>query len=745
MVHLVFTEKSLEAALQYSNDNTWLNPTHTGPNISWGVVRIEQQHALHFIHRDDSADELRIVIIGTDEALDKLPSEETQRVALQRAHRTALSAQTPPLRLPLAWSEYHFGNLVAFFACSRDLGSYRWLAQIGPLGSSDICFWRITDDKESINLQLFHPAELEYLTAVERWDDSIAKASTIFAAAPAPPKYVPISGVVDLKEATFRSVIGHLTYSSWKDRLTQEQRQFFDHSINQPLKLRGPAGSGKTLTLELKALREVYNAHSLGQPIRVLFATHSWEMTNQVDKAIRALDEAGAADDITVFPLVEIAKAILPPERYARGITLLGEDSLSGRRQQLERISNVLWRLRQGDWLVYQSGASPAFRERINEAHNSPAWNSLVWDLMHEFSSVLSASNIMPGITAEKRYLSIRRTDWMMPLQTEADKKFVLRVYSEHIRALKADGIITVDQLINDFLGYLETFAWDYRRNEDGYDLIIVDELHLFTEQERHALNFLNRDPSQFPRMLMALDPRQSPSEIFADFPVGDVASGLSGEAERDLGKVDAVDLTTIHRFSPEILEFIKFIHNSYPTLDLGADWVVDSSSLRSSVGHGEPPKLHRYADSASEVQAVVERASKRADELASGGRVAVVLIDANRLPEFIAEFGKRGTHLVVLQSRDDIDTLRYTKRGIVLGAAEHVAGLQFEHVIVSGFSSDIAASHISTHQSRRLLSLLYLAVSRASKQVEVHLHTATGNFATMLQKAVATGVLETD
>src|SRR5262249_9109735 len=151
--------------------------------------------------------------------------------------------------------------------------------------------------------------------------------------------------------------------------------------------------------------------------------------------------------------------------------------------------------------------------------------NSLVWDLMHEFSSVLAASGILPGITAEKRYLALRRADWMMPLATDSEQRFVLRVYSEHVKALRADGIFSIDQLMNDFLSYLETFAWDYRRGADGYDLILADEFHLFSDQERQIFNYLSRDAQRFPRLFMALDPRQSPSEVYRDFPVTTVES----------------------------------------------------------------------------------------------------------------------------------------------------------------------------------------------------------------------------
>src|SRR5207249_4114442 len=106
----------------------------------------------------------------------------------------------------------------------------------------------------------------------------------------------------------------------------------------------------------------------------------------------------------------------------------------------------------------------------------------------------------------ERRYLLLQRTPWMMPLETDGEKRFVLQVYTQYIADLKKDRLLTSDQVINDFLNYLETFTWNIRREQEGYDLIFVDELHLFSEQERLALHYLTRSASEYPKMFMALD-----------------------------------------------------------------------------------------------------------------------------------------------------------------------------------------------------------------------------------------------
>src|SRR5262249_30100790 len=158
---------------------------------------------------------------------------------------------------------------------------------------------------------------------------------------------------------------------------------------------------------------------------------------------------------------------------------------------------------------------------------------------------------------------------------------------TDYINGLAQDRLLTVDQLVNDFLNYLETFSWNILRDAEGYDFVFVDELHLFTEQERLSLQYLARPASQYPRLFMALDPRQAPSEVYAGVPASVVARGESGRADLDLGEVPALELSTVHRFTPEILKLVQHVHRSYPALDLGPDWEVSLESVKSSVSTG--------------------------------------------------------------------------------------------------------------------------------------------------------------
>jgi hypothetical protein len=731
-MNYVFTAASLQACIERAED-AWFSSCDVPADGSWDVLAADRNGSRYVVHRNDIKDAPRVLLMDRGvEMLEPVP-QAAWRTMVQRIHRAALSVSRPPMRLPFEWSEFHEGNLVAFFATTRNQGAFRWVAEIGTERAGDICFWDLTNGGKQVLLQEFEANHTALRNVTREWDSVFDELHAKFDRLPMPQDTEAVQVAVDLDTTTFGAVTQHRTISMWLEHLTEPQRTFVDYHA-APVKLRGPAGSGKTLALELKALRELYAARDAGRDIRILFATHSWAVAEQVDAALRGMDERGDLSGLDVFPLIEIARSSLPSARSASGYQLLGEDSLSGKREQLLRIDSIVDQLSRGDWLTYRSQVSSQLRSRVEAVRGHALRNALVWDLMNEFSGVLSAHGILPGINAERRYLAIQRTQWMMPLETDADKRFALDVYSRYIQELKTSGLMTSDQLVNDYLNYLETFAWNLRRAKEGYDLLFVDELHLFNEQERLVLHYLTRSADEYPRMFMALDPRQSPSEVYAGFQSAPGTARESGAADLDLGNVASVDLSTVHRFTPEILELVRHIHRSYPALELGVDWEVDIDSIDSSALPGTKPSLRVYRTRDEEVAEALKLARSLAG---SAGNVAVIVLDPLALDRFETATVMAPGEFCTIRSRDDVDTLRYRRRSIVLGAAEYVGGLQFAQVVIAGFPESPSAVANLGHQRRRFLSLLYLAVSRARRRVDLLVNEESGGVPELLETAI--------
>jgi hypothetical protein len=87
-----------------------------------------------------------------------------------------------------------------------------------------------------------------------------------------------------------------------------------------------------------------------------------------------------------------------------------------------------------------------------------------------------------------------------------------------------------------------------------------VDELHLFNEQERLVFHQLTRDPDALPILFMALDPRQSPTETYAEFQIVGTKLKESGRAAKTFGDVRLIKLAEVYRSTPEILQLLRHI-----------------------------------------------------------------------------------------------------------------------------------------------------------------------------------------
>lgn len=280
------------------------------------------------------------------------------------------------------------------------------------------------------------------------------------------------------------------------------------------------------------------------------------------------------------------------------------------------------------------------------------------------------------------------------------------------------------------------------KRDKEGYDLIFVDELHLFNEQERLVLNYLTRSADVYPQLFMALDPRQSPSEIYFNVHAIQRSLGANDAVERDLGGVQEVVLSTVHRFTPEILDLVRHINLKYPTLELGPDWEVDLDSINSSMQHGEKPVVILHDNCEDEMRAVIVSANALIQKSKRNQRVAIVVLDPLKLNDYEHVSREHNANVSVIRSRDDVTSLQYRKKSIVLSAAEYVGGLQFDFVIISGFSEEPSSTANIGLRRRRFLSLLYLAVSRASQYVEMHVNVESGGVPNILEAAINNNIV---
>ncbi|BBY77383.1 hypothetical protein MPRF_42820 [Mycolicibacterium parafortuitum] len=695
----------------------------------------ETDEAEYLVTANDDLETQRVVLIRDEGWTDKhTPADlaRSRRSVLGRmasfVDRVKISGK---LSLPRGWHQYKHGNLVAFFAVPRGASETRWIAEVLPGTRSDVVYWRTTTSDSKTTLEDFDLAGRPTLPDLEaQWNRVIQSATDFFegqSSAADVDMYLP---------ALSQSPTKGWSYDRWLEAISDDQRSFIDAPATSSIRLRGPAGSGKTLALTMKAIAEVLRARQVDQDIRVLVTTHSWSLATEISESIDSMS-LGPLPEIDVFPLLEIAENISPA--YASSVstfTVLGEDSFSGKQAQLDEIMDVIDNFVEGDWVTYRAKASSELRSRLDSA-NEQDRSALAWDLLVEFGSVIGAAAIFPGAGSDTRYFQIPRAPWMLPLSSRADLEVVFLLYTRFMEGLEARSLMTSDQVLADFLSHLETHAWNRSRKDEGYDLVFVDEFHLFSPLERQVLHYLTRDVRSYPKIFMALDPRQSPSESFIGIAADHVQSSTNFAPEISFGEVTNLELTRIHRFTPQILELIKHIHLFFPTHNLGHEWDIDFSKVESTKDDGPIPTL-TTSESHNSEETDIYRVIR---DVYPHGRVALAVVDTRQWPRFtnlahqISQSGRY--HVASITGRGDVDGLGYRRRGLLVGPAEYLAGLQFETVIVAGIP-DLQAPYVAPNEKSRLLSLLYLAISRAERDVMVFVNEEDGGAPEVLLQGIS-------
>lgn len=709
-------------------------------NTSATLSAFEDDGAEYLISVEDDAETQRVILVREDYGRGQFVPESLlreQRAVIGRLASFAERARILPFTLPRGWNQYKHDNLIAFFAVpSGDAAATRWIAEVRPGSRSDVILWRTTTTDSKYLLEDFGAPADHTVAEIDRgWDKALMVARQRLGQQS--------GGTPDLDmflPALTQSPAKGRSYDDWLGVISADQRAFVVASTEKSIRLRGPAGSGKTLALALKAVHEVLRAREVGRDCRVLITTHSWALATQVQDAVDSMG-LGSLGEVDVFPLLEVAANILPRAYLgSSGSTLIGEDSYSGKRAQLDEIVDLLADFLNGDWVTFRSGASGQLRERLESA-DSDIRLALAWDLLIEFGSVIGPAAIFPGAGSELRYLQLTRAAWMLPLNTRGDLRVVYALYCRYMDSLEKRSLVTSDQVLADFLSFLETHAWNRTRKTEGYDLVFVDEFHLFNPLERQVIHYLTRDVATYPRVFMAVDPRQSPSEAFIGVAAESTRSLSQAGREEDLGDISNFELTTVHRFTPQILELVKHIHFEFPTLDLGGSWAMDISSVTSSKDAGPVPQIIQGSSRSSEETDIYSAVR----ELYQHGRLAIAVVDVRqwqRFSELAAQISRsRKFNVATIMGRGDVEGLGYRRRGLVVGPAEYLAGLQFDTVLVAGVPGMSIAS-MAANERTRLLSLLYLAVSRAEREVRVFTNEDDGGTPEVLHRGIVNGLL---
>lgn len=538
----------------------------------------------------------------------------------------------------------------------------------------------------------------------------------------------------------------HQGYETWIRLLTEDQKKFIFAPLIHPVRIDGPAGTGKTASLSLAAIHSMREAKSEGREYQAVFVTHSEASRRSISTVLEAmggnefmLDQASIRR-LRVETLQSYCSGLLRQE--ISETEFVDKDAYDAKQLQLMYVDEALRQV--GDeFPSYAKFMSPGFKVYMEGEDNE----FKIPLIQHEISVVIKG-RAKENLDTYKRIPPIPSA---LPVISEGDKAFIWRIYERYREQLVAGGQFDTDDVVLSALSQLSTPIWRRRRVRDGFDAIFVDETHLFNMNELSIFHHLTRSENSFP-IAFAVDRSQAIGDRgWADDI--DVASLMPSPVER--ASSTTINVKGIFRCSPDIVNLAFSITSSGASLF--TNFQDPMALAHSNMTFEEEKKAKRpyYIDYSTD-EAMVDAALSVAEDMrvsmgASKADIAVVVFDESVFHDLEMRSIDQNRPVEILKHRGDPEVVRRAKNSgrFVLSLPDYVGGLEFDGVVLVGVDDGrVPPSPNSQHsQSKAYLTFaahnkLYVAVTRARYQVAVLGVRARGPSA-ILKSALDVGALE--
>lgn len=710
-------------------EDAWLQNFEVPDNAD-GLRRVEADGIVYLLSEQaDLGDGYLIIntaIFGPSSALNK------PRTAFERVIRVALRHFDRGIAIPVQWQPYHAGSrLSVFVQPSRDSLQRVYFDQ-SPDDTNNLYAFAVTANPKDIDGV---PEDLGlYRRAIDGLYDALLNES------PTAAPQVGNFGVLLSEPLTVRLASAG-TLQEWYDhRLNKEQRSFVDQPQDRPVRLRGAAGTGKTQSMVVKCLRDLY-ADADGDK-SFAFLTHSSALAHVgVRSMLHALDPterwmtmktpSGQAR-LWIGTLYELAQEKLGYEK--KGLRPLSLDGRDGRDYQRILIEQAIARVVHDPRIALDLLKDcPDFHARLKASSEDA---TLVDELMNEFACVLDLESIKKDTVEANRYARGSREPWQMELPSEAHRRVVLEIHDVYRALLISERMLSMDQMVADFGRYLGTHEWDQLRERDGFDLVFVDEYHYFTRAEAMLLHNLfksrARVAGRWP-LVMAYDIKQGTSDIA-------ISGGIEKFRNPGVGESVLTELKQVYRSTPQITAFLRDLDAAFPAMDLEGEFATYSGESQKE--NGDIPTLTIYDNDKILVDRVFEDATRFARAIEGGGSQVAVLCLNEALFDRIRNAGRVNDKFVAITSREDLKELRYAKKKCVFSMPDFVAGLQFDTVFLIHVDSADYDEGQGQGARRRYVSRVYLGASRAARRILLSSSKEHGGPSQLLNSLLTNGTL---
>ncbi len=528
--------------------------------------------------------------------------------------------------------------------------------------------------------------------------------------------------VTDLSslELTIDSAIG---IDNWSHYLTSNQRDFINKSIDGPERLEGAAGTGKTLTLILRAIRLLQNYNKENKELHLIFFTHSLSTKERIESVFfnnwiefnkyQENDNGRAKQSILITTLQEWSMRHLGINRLSEN-EYLDKDASNSKFYQMMYIEEALQKEKKNKWNVYKELCSPKLISFIEE---SPA-EYQIEVLQREFSEIIKGQ----AESQLEKYLKIERQEYSLPLVRDVDKRFVYSIFDAYQDSLLRVGQFDSDDIVLTALGQVNSPIWNRRRRIEGYDACFIDETHLFNLNEISLFHYVNK-PERKNTIIYAIDRAQAIGDTY-HFDKELIPDKDARENEKSL------NYSTVFRSSPEISSLAFSVLTSGATFFRNFQNPLESAIFTFTSREENKLRKPMFIACIDDLD-MFDKAFKWASEYSNEthtqrNSILFVPTTDNLLNELTKYAEKYNKPFVTLQSRADINAVKRAKTSnkYVIGGIDYIGGLEFDVVIIIGADQGRIppnAAPGSMHVLRYAwYNRLYVAITRAKYAVTI-------------------------
>ncbi len=527
-----------------------------------------------------------------------------------------------------------------------------------------------------------------------------------------------------------------LNYEKQLNNLTDSQKTIVNCAdISSPIRVEGPAGTGKTAALILRTIKLLQDAEKENREMLVQFFTHSKSTEDAVKQLFMGLAKEQWLDG-TAKQHLEIQTLQDFCLQYVQIVEtkIIDLDASEAKQYQLLLIQDAYSATKGEVFNTFKPLLSPettAFFEKEEE-------NKIILMLQYEFSIRIKGM----AEASIDRYKKLEPLQNGIPLMNENDSEFIYHIFTKYQSFLESQSVYDTDDVILEALARLNAPLWRRARVKDGADYLIVDEMHLFNLNEQQVFHCLTKDGDQkkIP-ICFALDYGQVIGER------GDMGSNYI-EQNLAVGEAMHQEFGTVFRSSQQIAELCASITTSGALMFnafVNPYKYCESSFTANEEALCDTPKLIMYANDEILRQSLEGHIKAMVNKYkCAAGEIALVFFDDEMLSaHFTQNVGKYQVNYINGRHSNTCDS---KSAKVVCTLPEYINGLEFKCVILVGVDEgrvpqkgihDISSNFLKYSA----LNKLYLACSRAQYCVQI-LGTESRGVSSCLQHSLSNGTL---